>query len=171
MPRFGIVLALLLTTIGLDQVTKSVARGALEDSGGFDLLGGFLLFHHTENTGAFLSLGAGLSDSARFYIFTVAVAAFLGFALWILFTKKNLDWPNTIGLSLLIGGGIGNLIDRAMKASVTDFMQIDIGFARTGVFNVADMAIMAGFFLLFFGSSNSAEKTKGEAKEPQVKSV
>lgn len=58
----------------------------------------------------------------------------------------------TIALSLAVGGGIGNLIDRIAFGSVTDFLNFGIGQVRTGIFNVADMAIMAGLFLFLYAA-------------------
>jgi signal peptidase II len=53
------------------------------------------------------------------------------------------------GFALIIGGGIGNLIDRIVHDSVTDFFQIRLGFFRTGIFNIADLAVTNGVFILF----------------------
>ena len=55
-----------------------------------------------------------------------------------------------IGFALIIGGGIGNLIDRIVHGSVTDFFQIRLGFFRTGIFNIADIAVTNGVFILQF---------------------
>lgn len=59
-----------------------------------------------------------------------------------------------IGLSHIIGGGIGNLIDRIFNSgAVIDFMNIGINDLRTGIFNIADVAITAGIVMLIFASS------------------
>jgi signal peptidase II len=52
------------------------------------------------------------------------------------------------GLALLIGGGVSNLVDRISRGAVVDFLNLGIGSLRTGIFNVADMAIMSGIALL-----------------------
>ena len=58
-------------------------------------------------------------------------------------------WP-AIGLALFIAGGVSNWIDRAVRGSVVDFLNVGIGPIRTGVFNVADMAIMLGAAIVVF---------------------
>jgi signal peptidase II len=64
-----------------------------------------------------------------------------------------------ISLSLVLGGGIGNLIDRIFnEGRVIDFMNIGIGSLRTGVFNVADIAISCGVVWLLVISFNTSEK-------------
>ena len=80
MPRFKRILALLVVLVlcvGFDQVTKSIAQRTLSGMPAQTLAAGLLRLEYTENPGAFLSLGAKLSDDARFWIFTVMVAALL----------------------------------------------------------------------------------------------
>lgn len=103
-----------------------------------------------ENSGAFLSLGSSLSETARFFIFTVGIGILMLAGLVLLFRKKKLSQLETIAYSLVLSGGVGNLIDRGMKSTVTDFMNIGIGSIRTGVFNIADMGIMLGVGILFY---------------------
>ncbi len=152
--RFWTVISLLFLIVSCDQATKVVAREHLANTDGHSFLGGFLSLQFAENPGAFLSMGANFDETTRFWIFTVVVGIVLTIAGYMLI-KKPMDWITTIGLTLLIGGGIGNLIDRAMKGTVTDFLLIDFGFARTGIFNVADMVIMVGFGLLLIDSITS----------------
>lgn len=150
--RICLILLLLVGTVGCDQVTKAVARDSLTITGPLNYLGGAVTILHAQNSGAFLSLGAGLGTEVRFWIFTVAVSLFLLMACLVLFRKKKLGNANTIGLALIVGGGFGNLIDRVAFGSVTDFLNLGIGSLRTGIFNVADMAIVAGVSILFFCS-------------------
>jgi signal peptidase II len=57
--------------------------------------------------------------------------------------SQQAPW-HLVGLALVIGGGVSNWIDRAVRGSVVDFMNIGLGWLRTGVFNIADVALMAG---------------------------
>jgi signal peptidase II len=59
-------------------------------------------------------------------------------------------WP-TLGLALFIAGGASNWIDRVVRGSVVDFLNVGIGSLRTGVFNVADVAIMIGAVVFALG--------------------
>jgi signal peptidase II len=105
------------------------------------------------NTGAFLSLGASLSEKLRYAIFTAGPAALLTGLLGVALLARRLDPWRIIALALIAGGGVSNLLDRVIDAGrVTDFLNVGIGSLRTGIFNVADMAISAGAILLMLGS-------------------
>ena len=64
------------------------------------------------------------------------------------------------GLGFIVGGGIGNMIDRILLGSVTDFLHMDFVLFRTGIFNAADVSIMVGMFLLLFQSFFHRSDTK-----------
>jgi len=116
------------------------------------LLHDVLRLQLTQNPGAFLSLGASLSVQLRFVLFTAAAGTLLmGLVLAALFVKRLNRWG--IGaLALIAGGGASNLLDRLLDAGrVTDFLNVGIGPLRTGIFNIADMAILAGAILLLLG--------------------
>jgi signal peptidase II len=113
------------------------------------------LHHHisiqrVENTGAFLSLGDSLSGPVKAILLNILPLLAVLFGLWYVFTKTNLSRPILIAIILIIGGGIGNIYDRLVHGSVTDFMHIDFVIFQTGIFNVADMSIMAGTFIILF---------------------
>jgi signal peptidase II len=149
--RLGLIVGIIVATVGLDQFTKVLARDHL---GGQFLtyLGDTMRLQLTENTGAFLSLGATMDPTLRMLIFTLGIGVFLVATIWMLVRNAKMNHWSTVSLSLIVAGGIGNLIDRAAKGSVTDFMNVGIGWLRTGVFNVADMAIMAGIGIMLVAS-------------------
>ena len=97
-----------------------------------------------------MSFGAALPDHLQHWVFTVAVTLVLSALLF--FTLREMLRVHTtvlIALALFLGGGFGNLIDRFTNdGRVIDFMHIGIGSLRTGIFNVADMALLAGVALL-----------------------
>ena len=130
-------------TIALDQITKYTAKPLLQGQGSYSYLADTWRFVYSENTGAFLGLGAELSAGLRTLIFTVMVSLFL-VALTVYTLRAALPRWHQIGAALLLGGGIGNLIDRVLLGYVIDFMNAGIGGLRTGIFNVADMAILLG---------------------------
>lgn len=100
------------------------------------------------NEGAFLGLGHGLPDHWRFLILTVANGLMLlGLAAFLLATPHISRWSFT-ALTLIVAGGAGNMIDRIRFEKVIDFWNLGIGGLRTGIFNVADIAISLGFLLL-----------------------
>ena len=135
----------------LDQWTKSIARGHWLMPR--HLLGGHLTLMHTENSGAFLSLGADLPPLARTLIFSGFVTLIL-VALTVSILRGSVHRRSDIIASvMIIAGGIGNLIDRIMRdGRVTDFIYLEAGPLHTGIFNVADIAITLGVAWLFVSS-------------------
>jgi signal peptidase II len=149
-PRFIVVTLTLLGCVGCDQVSKSAARAFLEAGTIQSLFADSLRLQLVENPGSFLSLGASLPEPVRFALLIAAVSVLLiGLVCAALFSRR-LGPKGIVALALVAGGGIGNLIDRLVHdGRVTDFLNIGIGPVRTGIFNLADMAILAGAFLLF----------------------
>jgi signal peptidase II len=72
----------------------------------------------------------------------------LGLAFLYLLTKRNLTNMAIIGTCFIIGGGIGNIYDRIVYGSVTDFLHIDFVIFQTAIFNMADVSIMTGVFMI-----------------------
>ena len=142
------VLAVLLATLALDQGTKRLALAYLPFARRVTFLGDVIRLEHARNEGGFLGLGAGLDREARGAVFLGGVAVVvLGAGVAALWAPVTL--PHAIGLALVSGGGLGNLVDRVrLRGYVIDFMNLGLGRMRTGVFNVADVAIMAGVALL-----------------------
>ena len=148
--RCLIILAVMGICLLIDQGTKQVALSFLTDSRSY--LGGSFRLGLAYNEGAFLSLGASLSEEVRWALFLVGNSLVLLLVLIYAFLGRP-SLPLLLGAALLSAGGLGNLLDRALhQGRVVDFINLGIGPVRTGVFNVADMAIMAGVFLLLWES-------------------
>lgn len=153
-PRILLVLFTVIACVGCDQTTKAVAERYLAQTRVVSLAGDTLRLHYVENRGGFLSLGAALSPAARTWIFIVAVGAALALLLVYLTLGSAPSLLGTMALALIAGGGMSNLIDRLMHdGAVVDFLNIGLGSVRTGIFNLADVAIMAGVALLLFRRS------------------
>jgi len=168
--RAAIILFILALNIGCDQVTKVIVRKDLPDYKAINYLGGFFTLEKTENTGAFLSLGDSLGGPVRFIVLVLLpVLAILGALVYILY-KTDLNSYTLFAIILIIGGGAGNLYDRVVHGSVTDFMHMGLGsgFFQTGVFNVADMSIMAGMFVILIRSF--LNRNEGEKQSATVES-
>jgi signal peptidase II len=147
-----LALLLLLATIGCDRVTKNLASTKLAGKPGRSYLHDVVRLEYAENPGAFLSLGAGLPVWARTGVLTVG-AVFGLIAVAIAAVKLRWRGAPYVGAILFIAGGLSNLADRITRGSVIDFMNVGVGSLRTGIFNVADVAVMAGVALLVFGES------------------
>jgi signal peptidase II len=137
--------ALLAAVLVVDQATKRIATEALRGHAARLFARGTLTLLYTENAGAFLSLGANLPPMARVVIFNLIVGAALAAALWYLITGRADDRLQDLAMTLFIGGGIGNLIDRLLHhGRVVDFLYLAAGPLHTGVFNIADLTITTG---------------------------
>lgn len=147
--RAILILIILISCVGCDQATKSLAVSNLSERDTYSYLGDTLRLQLTYNHGAFLSLGHSLPESLRHSIFTVGIGFFLIGALTFALFSKAGTFPVILAVSLFVAGGIGNLIDRIMNdGSVVDFLNVGIGPLRTGIFNMADVAIMGGAIIL-----------------------
>jgi signal peptidase II len=141
------IVILVVTTIGCDHVTKHYAASVLAGAPDQSFLGDTIRLQYAENTGAFLSIGANLPPVMRTAIFTYGNALLL---IALLVAAARLRWHGArlLGLVLFVAGGASNLIDRAAYGTVVDFINVGVGALRTGIFNVADVAIMLGAGIL-----------------------
>jgi signal peptidase II len=149
-------------TIGCDRVTKHMAETTLPGAPVRSFLGNTVRLEYVENTGAFLGLGAHWHPTVRTGLFTVGNALLLLMVV-VLAVGRSWSRPSLIGLALLFAGGASNLVDRAVRGSVVDFMNVGLGPLRTGIFNVADVAILAGVGLVLLASYRSREHRNGIA--------
>ena len=150
--RLGLVILILISCTSCDQMTKSLAKESLASSPPISLLNDSIRIEYSENHGAILGLGANLPRQVRFLFFVVLASLVLALTLVFAINTHNLDLKQLVGLSLVAGGGMGNLLDRIFNdGAAIDFIRLGIGPLRTGIFNVADLAIVAGVstFLLF----------------------
>ena len=161
-----IYLIIIALTVGLDQLTKQLVVHFLDKNVPFDVIPGVFRFAYVENRGA----AFGMLDEHRWVfmiISTVAIAAMLIY-LW-KFAPKNVFMRT--GLSLIIGGGIGNMIDRIVFGYVVDFLDF-CAFPTLWkwVFNVADACVCVGagmvmlYLVLEIIKEAKAEKAAKESK-------
>lgn len=163
--RVAILSFAALVTIGCDQATKAVAVGALATGPDRSFLSDVLRLGYVENTGGFSSVGAGLPPAVRTAVFTVATGFGL-LALLVMAIRRTADGWAAMGLVLLVSGGASNWFDRLIRGSVVDFLNVGWGPVRTGVFNVADVAIMAGA-MMFVLAGFRAPRARATGIEPE----
>ena len=158
------MLGILLLTVGLDQASKQLAVRTLKGEPPTSHLGGLLRIEYAENPGAFLGLGGRLPPQVGFWVFVLGMAAILlGLAIWLL---RSRDQPAGVVLAMcmVFAGGLSNWIDRVVNdGRVVDFLILGIGRVRTGIFNVADVAIMAGVFLALIASTMHERRLRRDA--------
>jgi signal peptidase II len=146
--RIILIITVVLVNIGCDQVSKKIVRHSVYPYEMIHLLDNHLTVTRVENSGAFLSAGDSLPDSAkRVFLSLVPLMAVLLGVIYI-FTKPRIPGNMLIGFCFVIGGGIGNLFDRMEYGSVTDFLHIKFGIFQTGIFNLADVSIITGIIIV-----------------------
>ncbi len=159
--RLALATALLVGVIGLDQVTKYVATQTLRGQPPHSYLYDTVHLVYALNPGGFLSLGGNLSPAVRFWVFGSMNLLLLAGTVALLVVKWDMPRVCFLALTLVLAGGIGNLIDRAWQGGlVTDFLNLGIGPVRTGIFNVADMALTAGALLLVVACRQKPDEQK-----------
>lgn len=146
--KIVLILFLLVINVGCDQLAKSIVRRNVEYNQQTDIIGGFLTLTRVENTGAFLSLGDNLPVWLYRIIMIILPLIVLIYAFYYLYTTEKLSRLLTLGICLIIGGGLGNVYDRIVYGSVTDFLRFDFFLFHTGIVNLADISITTGFFIV-----------------------
>jgi signal peptidase II len=157
MTKMGVRLVLLIliaATIGCDRVTKHIAAATLAGTPTRSFLADTIRLEYSENPGAFLSLGADWPLRVRTALFGMGNAVLL-FVLTVIAMRGRWSTPAVLGLALFVAGGASNLLDRFAYGTVVDFMNVGLGPVRTGIFNVADIAILLGVGIIGFASYRS----------------
>lgn len=142
--RILIVGTVVSSCVGCDQATKALAHRHLAGADPISFLGDVIRLSYVENAGAFLGLGADLPQGVRFWLFVVAVASGLTLLTWRSIADRSIGPWQVLAIAVVVGGGVGNLIDRASYGVARDFLNLGVGNLRTGIFNVADMAVTVG---------------------------
>jgi signal peptidase II len=131
-----------------DQLIKIIIKLTLPLHHSRNVLGDLIMLTHVQNTGAAFSISLGSAEFNRiFFIIMTIIAIFI--VLYMI--HRSTTKLQQIGLSLIIGGAFGNLIDRILFGYVTDFMDVDFPnfiMQRWPVFNVADSSIVIAMCLL-----------------------
>lgn len=134
--------------ISCDQFTKAMVRKQISPSEQVTVIANHLTLTNIENSGAFLSMGQTWWQPLKSILFIVLPSIVLGLGMYYMLRLGGRRPWLTLALGFAIGGGIGNMIDRLLYGSVTDFVHIRIGPFQTGIFNMADVSIMIGVGVL-----------------------
>ena len=154
------IILLIIANITADQISKFWVRATVEKNSSSPIIGEYLTLRNIENDGAFLGMGGDLNPTLKLFVLLLIPAAVLLFVLYYMFKEKHMDKLSLIGFSCVVGGGIANVFDRFVYGSVTDFLFIDLGFVRTGIFNLADLSVTTGMILILWSSLKQRKKNK-----------
>jgi len=135
----------------LDYGTKLLIRGTVSAWDTYTVIPGFFNVIHTENPGGAFSMFAGVeSDWRNFFLVGISIAALVLIVtlLWRPNGRVGDSLKLRIGLALIMGGSLGNLYDRILRGTVTDFLEFYVGPYRWPAFNAADAALTVGAALV-----------------------
>lgn len=150
--RTLIIILIVGSNIGCDQISKKVVRERMDYDEQISLMSSYLTLTKVENTGAFLSVGQSLPRLVKIIVLNILPLIVMGLIFMYVITKRGLSNASIIGICFVVGGGIGNIYDRLLYGSVTDFLHIDFVLFQTGIFNMADVSIMVGIFIVLVDS-------------------
>ena len=189
--KYLIFILILVLGVGLDQFSKQMANVYLGPScnteyPGYDYhLSGdcpydgesFFTWYHVYNDGAFLSMGGDWPPAIRMIFLTILPGLLLIGTMVYFLRSKEAGLLEVLVFSLIAAGGVGNIIDRVVAGKVVDFMfmNLDIfnqgwGWAKTGIFNVADLYIVIGVCIYVITIGNRWRK-RGFGKSKQAQEV
>jgi signal peptidase II len=137
-----------LAILLFDQVTKAIIAATIPLHSSISVIDGFFDLTHVKNRGAAFGLFATIESPMRTVLLN-CVAFGVFFAVLAYALRSSAQWTRLqVGLALILGGALGNLVDRVRFGSVTDFLDFYVGSHRWPAFNVADSAITIGVCLL-----------------------
>lgn len=156
--RNAFFVLVILANISCDQISKNIVREHVDHQETISIIGDHFILTNVENTGAFLSMGSHFPLVIKTIFLSILPILIFLFGVYFLMTKKKINLYLALGISFAIGGGIGNVYDRVLYGSVTDFLHINYYFVKTGIFNMADISIMIGTILIFINTYSNKEK-------------
>jgi signal peptidase II len=137
--RLAPFLGVSAVVVAVDQLTKAFIRDRLAEGEAWPVLGSLLRISHVENSGA----AFGILQGAGVFLLIATVVGVAALVVYLFVVPMSSRWY-TFSLSLILGGAVGNFIDRATRGTVTDF----IDPARYPAFNIADSSIVVGIVVL-----------------------
>jgi signal peptidase II len=144
-----ILFGLVASVFVLDQITKYVVYTNMRYNQSIQVLGDFFMLTYTRNTGGAFSILSNVNPNFRvpFFIITSTVTIIL----ILIFYKKIIAKGRMyqVSFGLILGGALGNLLDRVRCGSIVDFFDFGIKNIRWPVFNIADSSVCIGVGILF----------------------
>lgn len=157
-----ILIAVIIGVICLDQLTKALAVVYLSGVGSFPLWKGVLHLTFVKNEGA----AFGMLSNHRWVFMVFSTVAIIGLSIYLFRFCRESRWVK-VAIAMIIGGGIGNMIDRIALGYVVDF--IDFTLINFAVFNVADsfVTVGAGILIVYFLRAQILEMRKEKKRKAE----
>ena len=134
--------------VALDQLSKFIVHSSMNLYDSFNVIPFLLNFTYIRNEG--IAFGINFPGGKIFFIiFPILITFYL---ISLLKNKEFEDYPSQVALYLIIGGAIGNILDRIFRGYVVDFIDVHINGNHWYVFNIADSAVTIGLFFLLYSS-------------------
>ncbi len=148
----------------LDRLSKVWAVSALKTGSVIRIIDGFIHLSYLENKGVAFGMLSALNPVLPFISLAIVIGIFYYYV-----KSHNRSLPFILGLAFICGGALGNIIDRFIQSYVVDFISVYIFGRPFPVFNVADIFVTCGTFLLliYFIISDQKEKKGGEDHDSQ----
>ena len=134
--------------VAVDQITKAITRSSMDLYDSISILGDFFRLTYVENSG----IAFGINFQGGPLIFTILASVATVAVAWYFWQSQSAHFIHRLGLSLILGGAIGNLLDRYMFGKVVDFFHFSFGQYSFPVFNVADSCVTIGMVLFIYSS-------------------
>ena len=165
-------ISLAILVIILDQITKIlIVNNITRNTIGIQFFGDFLRIIHVRNTGVAFSVGATWTETARRFLFSLIPLIVIGIVIGIYFRNNTWTKLQRWAIMGIVGGGLGNLIDRFFRpAGVVDFIDVKFyglfGLDRWPTFNVADAAVVVcGILMVVSFIVTSIRESKAQKSE------
>ncbi len=146
--KYYILISIIGFIVSFDQLTKALVMGKFRLHQSMVVIDNFLNVTLVHNRGAAFGILANLPDNIREPFFLVIPLLTLGAILIAFYKLTEEDALGILGLALIVGGALGNLIDRVRIGHVIDFIDFHIGSWHFATFNLADSAVSIGAVLL-----------------------
>lgn len=158
--RFALVLSLAGLVLALDQFTKYLVAQALPLGSSREVIPGYFNLVHTLNRGAAFSFLHSPDGQWQRWFFVAMTCAAVILLLYLVRRFERGGPLTLLGFGLVLGGALGNLVDRLIRGEVVDFLDVHVGTAHWPAFNVADSALSLGAVALILGYLRMPKESK-----------
>jgi len=146
--RYTVSISIAIIVLALDQISKYLVRQFLPLNHSIEVINGFFNLVHIQNPGIIFGIFSQSTHALRNYLLITGSLLAILFLLFFIRSLRERDFPLTVAISLILGGAIGNLVDRIIFEKVIDFLDFYWHSHHWPAFNMADSAITVGMVIL-----------------------